>query len=107
MSVRLQDYRVGTPSNVQSITVVELSTDVITLVAPHLDPRIKVVHGDAYTWQPPKGIRYSVVWHDIWPTLSSENLEGMTKLHRKYGRRCDWQGSWGKELIKSRTHRRR
>jgi len=23
----------------------------------------------------------------------------MTRLHRKYGRRCDWQGSWMKPYL--------
>jgi hypothetical protein len=45
------------------------------------------------------------VWHDIWLDLCTDNLEGMGKLHRKYGRRTDWQGSWEKDRLLS--HRRR
>lgn len=86
--------------NVESVTVIELSEDVIKLVAPtyQVDPRVTVIHGDAFTWKPPKGMRYSCVWNDIWDDLCGDNLPGMAKLHRKYGKRTDWQGSWGKEL---------
>jgi hypothetical protein len=34
-----------------------------------------------------KGKRYDMVWHDIWDDICSDNLEGMAKLHRKYGDR--------------------
>ena len=66
---------------------------------------LEIIEADAYLYQPPKGIRYSVVWHDIWPDLCEDNLKEMGTLHRRYGKRCDWQGSWGKELL--RHHRRR
>ena len=92
-------------NNVETVTVIELSSDVISLVAPHLDKRITVINADAYTWTPPKGAKYTVAWHDIWPDLCTDNLEEMSKLHRKYGRRCGWQGSWGKELLQ--YHKRR
>jgi hypothetical protein len=86
--------------NIESITVVEISEDVIKLVAPYYekDKRVNIIHADAFTWKPPKGIRYSAVWHDIWNNITSENLPEMTRLHRKYGRRTDWQGSWCKDL---------
>jgi hypothetical protein len=64
-------------------------------VAPHIgDDRLRVIHADALKWMPPKVMRWSVVWHDIWDDISVDNLNEMTKLHRRYGRRCDWQGSW-------------
>lgn len=83
---------------VEHLTVVEKSTDVISLVAQHwLDrygDRLNIVCADAFDWKPPKGQRYQTVWHDIWDAICADNLEGIHKLHRKYGRRCDWQGSW-------------
>lgn len=89
-------------NRVEHITVVEASADVITLVAPHYRdkyPRqLEIVHADAYEYTPPRGVRYNAVWHDIWDDICADNLEEMARLHRKYGRRADWQGSWGKEL---------
>jgi hypothetical protein len=84
--------------DVQSITVVEFSKDVIALTGPSFkdEPRITVVNADAFTYQPPKTMRFNAVWHDIWDTICSDNLPEMQRLHRKYGRRSDWQGSWGR-----------
>lgn len=87
---------------VKSITVIEISQNVINLVAPFFesDKRVKITHADAFTWKPPKGIRYNAIWHDIWSDICEDNLPEMTKLHRKYGKRTDWQGSWAKDLCK-------
>jgi spermidine synthase len=89
-----------TSEKVKSVTVVERSIDVIALIAPTYqeDKRVTIVNADAFDYMPPKGIRFGAVWHDIWDNICSDNLPEMTKLSRKYGRRCDWQGSWCKEL---------
>jgi len=85
--------------NVTSVTVIEKSEDVIALTGPSFisNPRVVIVHADALEWKAPKGKRYSVVWHDIWNSISADNLPTMAKLHRKYGGRCDWQSSWGRK----------
>ena len=85
---------------VERVSVVEADADVIALVGPHFsgDPRVEIVHADAYAYVPPKGVRYGAVWHDIWDEITAENLPGMMRLHRKYGRRADWQGSWARDL---------
>jgi hypothetical protein len=85
-------------SRIDKVTVVEIDQDVIDLVGPHYlrDPRVEIVHASAFDYQPPKGIRYNAVWHDIWDSICSDNLVEMAALHRKYGRRSDWQGSWCK-----------
>lgn len=81
--------------SVKDVTVIEQSADVIALVSPHVqDSRLTIIQGDAYEWQPPKGRRWNVVWHDIWDDICADNLPEMARLHRKYGRRADWQGSW-------------
>lgn len=86
---------------IESITVIEISPDVISLVAPYInDARVTVIQDDALEYKPPKGKRYGAVWHDIWPNICADNLEEMAMLHRKYGKRTDWQGSWCKELCK-------
>lgn len=69
--------------------------------------RVTVHHADAYTIQWPTGTRWDVAWHDIWPTLCEDNLALMGKLHRRYGRRVAWQGSWGKGLLESERRRTR
>lgn len=82
--------------NVTSVTVIEKSADVIALTGPTFDHewRVTIIHADALEWKAPVGKRYSLVWHDIWNTVSADNLPTMGTLHRKYGKRCDWQSSW-------------
>ncbi len=87
--------------NVTEVTVVEVSKEVIELVGPTYtkDPRVTIMHGDALTWQPPVGSRWSVVWHEIWDTICRDNWEEMKMLHRRFGSRSDWQSSWSRERI--------
>ena len=88
--------------NVTKVTAIERSPDVIKLVGPHLTElfgdRLEIVEADAFEYKPPKGVRYGMVWHDIWDTIDDENLPEMHKLHRKYGRKADWQGSWCQDI---------
>jgi hypothetical protein len=85
---------------VKTITVIEKSLDVINLVAEHYekkcpkDKKLWILQGDALYYQPPKNKKYDAVWHDIWDYICADNLEEMKKLHRKYGRRTKFQGSW-------------
>lgn len=84
--------------------VVEKSEDVIALAAEHyrrkFGDRVEIIHADALTYTPPRGLRFGAVWHDIWDNICADNLPQMATLHRRYGRRADWQGSWAKELCK-------
>ena len=79
---------------VKTVTVIEKSEDVIKLVAPTYlkDKRVTIIQADAFTYKPKQ--RFNVVWHDIWDAISVANLPEMHRLHRKYGSKCDWQGSW-------------
>jgi len=90
---------------VEHDTVVELSADVIALVARHYESRygearLNIINADAIDWRPPRGVWYGAVWHDIWDNICGDNWESMKKLHRKYGRRCEWQGSWCRDEVK-------
>lgn len=83
--------------SVTEVIVVEISQDLIDLISPYYnDSRVKFVCADAFTYRTTKGKRFGMVWHDIWDNICADNLPEMEKLHRKYGRKCDWQGSWCK-----------
>jgi len=86
--------------DVTEVTVIEKSEDVVKLVAPTYlkDSRVTIIHADAFEYNPPKGKRYDAVWHDIWDGICTDNLEGMKKLHRKYGRKARFQASWARDL---------
>ena len=94
---------------VDKLTVIELSSDVIQLVGDHylqrFGKRLEIINTDALTWKPPKGMRYDVVWHDIWNAICADNLPEMHRLHRRYGRRTDWQGSWCRAECESHRDR--
>lgn len=87
--------------DVTAITVIEIEQCVIELVSSALKARaavrkkpLRIIHENALDYKPPRGVKYGAVWHDIWDTICSDNLQDMYTLHRKYGRRTDWQGSW-------------
>jgi hypothetical protein len=93
---------------VERVTVVEIDPDVIALVGPHyVNERVQIVQHDAYSFTPSKGERFGAVWHDIWDSICTDNLDGMTRLKRKYGRRADWQGCWCEELLRYRRAQER
>jgi hypothetical protein len=89
---------------VTKATIIEMSPDVIALVGPHYKSmygdRINIIQANALEHKPPKGERYGMVWHDIWPTISCDNWNDMKTLHRRYGRCSDWQGSWAREQVR-------
>ncbi len=89
--------------SVRHVDAVEIDPAVVALVGPHYEQmaretgRTFAVHcADAYTVKWPAGTRWDCIWHDIWRDICSDNLKGMEKLHRRYGNRCKWQGSWGR-----------
>lgn len=78
--------------------------DALACRVPAMDP------GDGMlTIKWPTGTYWDVAWYDIWPEITSDNLEGMKRLHRSYGRRVGWQGSWARSLIEAdiRNEKRR
>jgi spermidine synthase len=86
---------------VKAVTVIELSEDVIKLVAPTFsnDPRVTIIQADAFTWKAPRGMYYDAVWHDCWNNICETNLKEITKLYRKYGRRCSFQDAWSRDQL--------
>jgi hypothetical protein len=40
-----------------------------------------------------------MAWFDIWPSICQDNWDEMKLLHRRYGRKADWKGCWGREEI--------
>lgn len=83
---------------VKHLTVIELSADVIGLVAPTLTAkwpkdRLTIQQGDAYEFKP-NGVKYDVVWSDIWDNICTDNIEGMKTLKKLWRRHAAWHGFW-------------
>lgn len=93
----------GICNRAQHVTVVEIDPDVIALVGPHYEAmyqgRLTIINDDALTWKPPRNSHWDMVWHDIWDTICDDNLPDMKRLHRRFGRRAAWQGSWARHLL--------
>lgn len=86
----------GRPA-VTEVIVVEKDYNVFKLVAPTFlgDKRVHIILADAMEYKP-EG-RFDAAWHDVWDFICADNLSAMHKLHKKYGRRTAWQGSWCRE----------
>jgi len=72
--------------NVKEVVVMEISSDVIDLVAPKFahDKRVKIVQGDVLEWKPNKGELFDTIYFDIWYDVSARNYEQMKKLHKNF-----------------------
>jgi hypothetical protein len=84
----------------ERVTVVEVERDVIELVGPHYAcDRVGIVCASAFDYEPPAGIRFNAVWHDIWPAVDVHKLPEMLQLRRKYAPISDWQGCWAEDRV--------
>lgn len=102
---------------VRTVTVIELSQDVIDLVEPHIRKasgdnagKLKVICADIFEWTPPKGQKWDCLYFDIWADICTDSLKDMTKLHRKFARRKTpggWMDSWQKAALKLQRDRDR
>lgn len=103
---------VATQNDVEKITVVEKSPDVMKLVADHYMAKsyahkLEIVNADIFDWKPAKGVTYNHAWFDIWDNLCTDNLDEMATLNRRFARICPNKGSWGRELLLDRRRQER
>lgn len=73
--------------DIEEITVVEISEDVIHMVSPYIpkDPRIKIIHGDIYSVIPQfasRGEKFDTIIIDIWAGRDYEFVEEFMKMRR-------------------------
>lgn len=95
--------------SIKQIDVVEISPDVLSLVGPHYKnrygDRLNLIEGDALNLKLERGKRWDMVWHDIWTNICADNWDTMKILHRKFGKRCTWQDSWARNIVKAEVRR--
>lgn len=92
---------------VSSITVIEISQDVIDLVSPYYkDLNIKYICSDVMQYKPAKDEKYDTMYFDIWPDICTDNLNDMKKLSyiwRYHKKTADsWIGYWLKDFLLER-----
>ncbi len=86
-------------TDVERVTVVEKSLDVIKLTADHwkqkFGERLRVEHGDIFEWEPPytratssnqgkHGKHFDHAWLDIWNDISVDNMPEFYALRDKH-----------------------
>lgn len=93
---------------VTSIDVVEIDPEIIEFIGSQFDdPRLHIHEGDAFTYEWPKGTTWDFAWHDVWDTLSADNLSNeeharpgtYARLNRRYARRVGKQAAWGQDFL--------
>lgn len=95
---------------VTDILVIEKDQNVIDLVGPHYgdDPRLRIVRADIFEALPliRREPIFDFAWFDIWDVMCANSLPEMTKLKRRFARRCRWQGCWGEDELRRGRRRR-
>lgn len=92
---------------VQHVDVVEISSDVIALVWPHLpQERMSLHHADITDYlRRPVPKLYDYVYLDIWPRIVPENVAEMRRLKRLVQPRLAGDGRvrcWGEGVLAAR-----
>jgi len=72
--------------NVKSITILEKYPEVIELVGKQLpiNDKVKIIQGDVFEYEFPKGTKFDTIYFDIWSYISSDQYEEMKILKKKY-----------------------
>jgi len=99
---------------VESITIIEKYKDVIDLVSPYFtNPKIEIIEADIFEWKPPKDKKYDTIYFDIWPEISTDNLEDIKILHNRFKNKLNrnnpdcWMNSWMKERLQREKRKER
>jgi spermidine synthase len=93
---------------VTKITVLEKYQGVIDLVGKTVPKKVEIVCADVFDWKPEAGTKFDVVYFDIWPDISTDNLPEIGKLHRRFKKfliECGWMDSWCRNQLKTRRRR--
>lgn len=97
-----------TKGEITEIVIMEISQDVIDLVSPYYkDLPIKYVRANVLEYKPTKKDIFDTIYFDIWPSISTENLEEIRLLHNRWKFRRNknnpnsWMNSWMKEHLQS------
>lgn len=94
-------------NGVTDIDVVEIDKDIIEYVGTFWQERleeqyectISFYHGDAFVQSHELATKhYDIAWHDIWPRITSENLEEMDAIEAMWANSVDLQACWGRDM---------
>lgn len=93
---------------VEHVDVVEIDAGIMRVVGAEFasNPRVRLHHGDALTYEFPAGTRWNCAWYDILTRCASEHVLHAALFHRYRGciaRQGAWQfPRWAKRLARHR-----
>jgi hypothetical protein len=94
-------------NNATHITVIEKSLNITLHIGSKYKEKykdkIEIINEDIFKWEPPENTYYDFIWHDIWPTISLDNLKQIYKLHDRFKNLSFWQKSWCENLLYKMT----
>lgn len=72
--------------NIKSITILEKNQEIIDLVGSQLplNDKVKIICGDVFNYEFPKGTKFDTIYFDIWDYVNSDVYEEMKELKKKY-----------------------
>lgn len=96
---------------VKSITIIEKHQEIIDMVGKQLplNDKVKIINGDIFNNEFPRGTKFDVIYFDIWNVISSDEYKEMQYLKKIY-RRClrskkensnAWMGCWAEYEAKT------
>lgn len=93
--------------SVQTVTVLEVSPDVIALTAPvyESDGRVTIVQADVFAWRPESTLQklkadlFDFAWFDIWDAICADNVAQFKELDVAYANSVRYRGYWGLEAL--------
>ena len=94
----VNEFLINAP-NINSVTIIENSQDVIDLVWPHCakDNRFTLIKADMETWTPPANSHWDVIWLDTWcadnPLQPRDYEQLMTARYSPYTNNIGFWGS--------------
>ena len=105
-------------ADVKSITIIELYQNLIDIVQPKIEAKdkhnkVKIIQGDCFTYEFPKGTKFDTIYFDIWIDICGDNYEQQKKLERKYRKHLNKDNSgcfidsWMKDHYKRENARNR
>lgn len=89
---------------VKSVLVVENSLDVIHLVYPYISHhKLVVIAANIFHWTPDFNTRFDTIYFDIWPSINTDNLEEIYRLHHRFEQykssKDSYMDSWVREHL--------
>lgn len=96
---------------VRSVTVLELSRDVLYLVGRHMKfDRLELIETDALEWIRQTDRRFDAAWHDVWmdePAGEEPLAIFHSRLFEATQKKAGFQGAWAYPRFAKRLYRRK